>query len=32
LLIVVPGLFPQVLLHFANPAIVELLDLLRPLP
>lgn len=32
LLIVVPGLFPQVLLHFANPAIVELLDLLRPNP
>jgi NADH-quinone oxidoreductase subunit M len=32
LLIVVPGLFPQVLLHFANPAIVELLDLLRPIP
>jgi len=32
LLIVVPGLFPQVLLHFANPAIVELLDLLRPSP
>jgi NADH-quinone oxidoreductase subunit M len=32
LLIVVPGLFPQVLLNFANPAIVELLDLLRPIP
>lgn len=32
LLIVIPGLFPQVLLHFANPAIVELLDLLRPIP
>jgi NADH-quinone oxidoreductase subunit M len=32
MLIVVPGLFPQVLLHFANPAIVELLDLLRPIP
>jgi NADH-quinone oxidoreductase subunit M len=32
LLIIVPGLFPQVLLNFANPAIVELLDLLRPLP
>jgi NADH-quinone oxidoreductase subunit M len=32
LLIVIPGLFPQVLLRFANPAIVELLDLLRPLP
>jgi NADH-quinone oxidoreductase subunit M len=32
LLIIVPGLFPQVLLHFANPAIVELLDLLRPIP
>jgi NADH-quinone oxidoreductase subunit M len=32
LLIFIPGLFPQVLLHFANPAIVELLDLLRPIP
>lgn len=32
LLIVIPGIFPQVLLHFANPAIVELLDLLRPIP
>ena len=32
LLILVPGLFPQVLLNFANPAIVELLDLLRPIP
>lgn len=32
LLIVVPGLFPQVLLNFANPAIIELLDLLRPIP
>ena len=32
LLIAIPGLFPQVLLSFANPAIVELLDLLRPIP
>lgn len=32
LLIAIPGLFPQVLLNFANPAIVELLDLLRPIP
>ena len=32
LFIVLPGLFPQALLHFANPAIVELLDLLRPIP
>jgi len=32
LLIVIPGLFPQVLLQFANPAIVEILDLLRPIP
>jgi NADH-quinone oxidoreductase subunit M len=32
LLIAIPGIFPQVLLHFANPAIVELLDLLRPIP
>ena len=32
LLIAIPRLFPQVLLHFANPAIVELLDLLRPIP
>jgi NADH-quinone oxidoreductase subunit M len=32
LLILAPGLWPQVLLGPANPAIVELLDLLRPLP
>jgi len=32
LLMVIPGIFPQALLHFANPAIVELLDLLRPIP
>ncbi|MDP3850604.1 MAG: NADH-quinone oxidoreductase subunit M [Luteolibacter sp.] len=31
-LIVIPGLFPQALLRFANPGIVELLDLLRPIP
>jgi NADH-quinone oxidoreductase subunit M len=32
LLIVVPGLWPQSLLHFANPGIVQLLDLLSPIP
>jgi NADH-quinone oxidoreductase subunit M len=33
LLIVAYGVLPQdLLLHFANPGIVELLDLLRPLP
>jgi NADH-quinone oxidoreductase subunit M len=32
LLIVVPGLCPQVLLHFSNPGILQLLDLLSPLP
>ncbi|HSP44018.1 MAG TPA: proton-conducting transporter membrane subunit, partial [Luteolibacter sp.] len=32
LLILAPGLWPQLLLGPANPAIVELLDLLRPLP
>jgi len=32
LLIVRYGLFPSILLDFANPAIVELLDLLHPLP
>ena len=31
-MIAIPGLFPQVLLRFANPAIIELLDLLRPTP
>lgn len=31
-LIVVPGVWPQVLLHFANPGIVQVLDLLSPLP
>ena len=30
--ILAPGLWPQVLLDPANPAIVELLDLLRPIP
>lgn len=32
LLILAPGLWPRVLLGSANPAIVELLDLLHPLP
>jgi NADH-quinone oxidoreductase subunit M len=32
LLIVIPGLWPQALLRFANPGILQLLDLLSPLP
>lgn len=32
LLILIPGLFPQILLYFANPAIVGILDLLHPTP
>ena len=32
LLIVIPGVWPQALLHFANPGILQLLDLLSPLP
>jgi NADH-quinone oxidoreductase subunit M len=31
-LIVIPGLCPQVLLHFSNPSILNLLDLLCPIP
>ncbi len=31
-LIVIPGLWPQVLLSFANDGILQLLDLLSPLP
>ncbi len=31
-LIVIPGVWPQVLLRFANPGILQLLDLLRPTP
>jgi NADH-quinone oxidoreductase subunit M len=31
-LIVIFGVWPQVLLHFSNPDIVRLLDLLRPIP
>lgn len=31
-LIVIPGIFPQVLLHFSNSAIVPLLDLLSTTP
>jgi NADH-quinone oxidoreductase subunit M len=32
LLIVIPGVWPHALLHFANPGILQLLDLLSPLP
>ncbi|MEO8616071.1 MAG: NADH-quinone oxidoreductase subunit M [Luteolibacter sp.] len=31
-LIVIPGLWPQVLLQFSNAGILQLIDLLRPLP
>ncbi len=31
-LIVIPGLWPQALLHFTNPVILNILDLLSPIP
>jgi len=32
LLILLPGVWPQMLLHHANAAVLELIDLLRPIP
>ena len=31
-LIVIPGLWPQALLQFSNTGILQLLDILRPIP
>ena len=31
-LIVIPGLWPQVILHFTNGDTLRLIELLRPLP